>query len=494
MELKIRTLDWKAGFPEAMMNQTTASKLGIHAMDRISIRTQGKRVREIFTNVETIVGILRKGELGISKELKDTLNLKQGQKVDINLINPPESLDFIKKKLNGKRLSGEEINEIIKDVVNNSLSEPEIALFVSGMYKNGMNNKETIELIKAIGYSGNQLKINRKYVGDKHSIGGVPGNRTTPLVISICAAAGLTMPKTSSRAITSAAGTADVIEAIAKVEFSIPEIKKIIKKADACMVWGGALGVVPADSKIIKVEKILKIDPEAQLLASIMSKKIAMGAKYIIIDIPYGKGSKFESKKKALQLKKKFESLGKYFGKKLKCVLTDGTQPIGKGIGPVMELYDVISILDPKKEGPKDLEEKSLLLSAKLLELSGKAKKNKGLEMAKEILHSGKAFKKFKEIIKAQGGNTNRLKLAKLKKNILAKKSGKIKNIVNEKISSMAMVTGCPLDKSCGLYLHVEKGQKVKKGEKLITVYANTKNRLNDAVKFFKKEKPILFR
>lgn len=493
MEFKVRILNWEAGFPEAMINQIAAKKLGIHAMDRIAVRSEGKNPKEVYTNVDTIVGILRENELAVSKELKEALNLKKGQKVDVNLITPPKSLKFIKKKLDKKRLTGKEIREIIDDVVNNSLSEPELALFVSGMYKNGMNTKETISLIKAICNSGNQLRIRRKYIGDKHSIGGVPGNRTTPIVIPICAAAGLTMPKTSSRAITSAAGTADVIEAIAKVSFTIPEIKKIIKKADACMVWGGALGIVPADSKIIKVEKMLKIDPESQLLASIMSKKISMGAKYIIIDIPYGLGSKISTKKKARKLKKKFEYLGRHFNKKLKCVLTDGSQPIGCGIGPAMELKDVISVLNPDEEGPKDLREKSVMLSAELLELSGKAKKGKGEETARELLNNGKAFEKFKQIIKAQDGNLKKIKPAKFEKNVLAQETGKIKKIDNEKISSMAMVTGCPLDKSSGLYIHVAKGQKVKKGEKLITVYSNTKNRLNDAIKFFKKEKPITF-
>ena len=291
-------------------------------------------------------------------------------------------------------------DRIISDIVTNSLSEAEIALFVSAMYKEGMNMKETIYLIKAILKSGKslKLKLKNKKIADKHSIGGIPGNRTTPLIVSICAASGLVIPKSSSRAITTAAGTADVVETIAKVEFSMKELEKIVKKVGACLIWGGSLEIVPADEKIISIEKMLNIDPEAQLLASIMSKKLALGAKYILIDIPYGKTAKV-TKKKALDLKKKFEYLGKHFKKKLKVVLTKGGQPIGNGIGPVLEMKDILKILKHSEDRPLDLENKSVFLAGCLLEMTGKADKGKGIVLAKQILGSGKAFEKFKEII-----------------------------------------------------------------------------------------------
>ena len=489
MKLKVKLLNWNAGVPVAMLHHELAGALGVHIRDRISIKTSSK---EIYTVVDTIGTLIRKNEIAVSSELKERLNLKKGQNVDVNIAEATKSLTFIKKKLNNQTLSEEEIQEIIKDVINNAISESEIAMFVSAMYKYGMNFKETIYLIKAILETGNKLNLKNKLIADKHSIGGIAGNRTTPIIVSICAAAGLIMPKTSSRAITSAAGTADVIEKIASVDFSISDVKKIVKKTGACMVWCGGFGMVPADSKIIKVEKLLKIEPKAQLLASIISKKLAVGSNYILIDIPYGKSAKF-GKKKSLELKRDFEKLGKYFKRKLKVVLTDGSQPIGNGIGPALELIDVLNILNPKKQGPKDLESKSIFLSGELLELTGKAKKGQGERMALEILASGKAFEKFKEIIKAQGGDTNfeKLQPAKFKKNIHAKKSGKIKEIDNKKINALARVAGCPVDKSSGLYLYYHVGKKVKKGEVILTVYSETRSRLNQAVAFYWKEKPI---
>ena len=300
------------------------------------------------------------------------------------------------------------------------------------------------------------------------------------------------MPKTSSRAITTSAGTADVIESIAKVDFNSKEIKKIISKTNGCLVWGGSLGLVPADSKIIQIEKQLKIDPESQLLASIMAKKIALGAKHIVIDIPFGKYAKV-SKQKALLLKQKFEYLGKHFRKNLKVVLTDGSKPMGSGVGPVLELEDVILVLDPTKKGPQDLEEKSLMLAGILLEMTKKSKKGEGISFAREILNSGKAFEKFKQIINAQGGKVKIVSPGKFKKDILAKSNLRVKEINNKIINSLARVAGCPTDKRAGLKIYVSTKSLLKKGDRILTIYAQSKSRLNQAIQFYLKEKPIKF-
>ncbi len=492
MELKIKLLDWSAGLPVAMLDKDTAKKLGVHAKDRILIETISEKPKKFFTIIDTIKELIGKNEIAISSELKKRLGLNKGKKVKVSLAETPPSLIYIKKKLDKQKLSQKEIDQIIIDIVNNSLSEAEIALFVSAMYKSGMDMDEIVYLIKAISKTGNQISFKNKFVVDKHSIGGIPGNRTTPIIVAICATAGLLMPKTSSRAITSAAGTADVMETIAKVEFSAEELKKIVKKTNGCIVWGGSLGMVPADSKIIRIERILKIDPQSQLLASIMSKKLATGSKYILIDIPYGKTAKV-NKKQALELKRKFEYLGKVFKKKLKVVIMKADEPMGNGVGPALELIDVVNVLNPKVQGPKDLEKKSIFLAGQLLEMTGKAKKSQGEKMASEILGSGKAFEKFKEIIKAQKGSLKKITLAKFKKTIYAKKSGTLKEIHNKKINSLARVAGCPVDKLAGLWIYVSLKDKIKKGDKILTIYSESRSRLRGAVKFYKNNSPIKF-
>ncbi|MFA4952911.1 MAG: thymidine phosphorylase [Candidatus Pacearchaeota archaeon] len=484
MKLRVKFLKWSAGVPVVMLNKFTAEEIGIHTQERVSIKTNSK---ELSTIVDIIEGVVGKNEIAVSSELKKIMNLKNKQKVEVSIADSPKSLDYIKKKLNNKSLSYEEINEIIKDIVSNSLSEAEIALFISAMYKQGTSMEETIFLIKAMLNNGNKLSFKNKFVVDKHSIGGIPG-RTTPIVVSICAFAGLIFPKTSSRAITTPAGTADVMETLARVEFSMKELKEIIRKTNACIVWGGGLEMVTADSKLIQIEKLLGIDPEAQLLASIMSKKLAMGSNYILIHIPYGKTAKV-NRKKALNLKKKFEYLGKYFRKKMKVVLIESKGPLGNGVGPVLEMIDVIKVLN-RQQGPKPLEEKSLYLAAEILEMTGKAKKGRGIKLAEEILYSGKALEKFKEIIKAQEGSLNwdKLKLAKFKREIITKKSGKILEIDNKKINLLARIAGCPAEKSSGIYIHFCVGDKIKRGEKIITIYSNSRARLKQAENFYKKE------
>jgi len=490
MELKIKFLKWSTGLLGAMLNKKTAEKLGIHATNRISLKTISRHPKEVFTFVNTLDGLVKENEILVSEETKEWLGLENGQIVDVNLALNPESLFYIKKKLNKKELSQKEINKIMEDIVNNSLSEAEIALFISAMYENGASFKETVFLINSILNSGNKLNLRSKIIADKHSVGGIPGNRTTPLVVSICAAAGLIMPKSSSRAITSAAGTADTIETLAKVEFSLDELKKIVQKTGACMVWGGSLGIVPADEKLIRVEKMLGIDPKSQLLASIMSKKLAFGSTHILIDIPYGKGAKV-SKQKALGLKKEFEKLGRHFHKKIMVVLTDGSQPIGNGIGPGLEINDVLSIFNQEPQRPIDLETKSIFLAGKLLELTKKAKSGKGIKMAREILLSGKAYSKFLEIIKAQQGKVGNVKVSKIKHSILANKTGTVSEIGNKKINELAKVAGAPGNKGSGVYLHAHVSERVKKGHPVLTIYAESKNRLKDAVNFCKKVNPI---
>lgn len=323
-------------------------------------------------------------------------------------------------------------------------------------------------------------------------IGGIAGNRTTPLVVSICAAAGLKIPKSSSRAITSAAGTADTVETISNVELSIEEIKKVVEKTNACLVWGGSLGLAPSDDKMIRVERLLNLDVEPQLLASILAKKIAAGSNRIIIDIPYGSG-KIKTKAKAKALGWKFKRIAKHFNIKVKPIYTLGTQPIGNGVGPVLEMKDILSVLRNEPNCPKDLKEKSIFLSAKLMSLCGILfSKSK----ARKILESGRAYEKFKEIINAQNKSddfdkrVSNLKLAKKQKIIYAEKSGKITEIHNSKINSICRILGTPETNSAGIYLHKHLGE-VNKRDKLMTLYSESEQRLGDGLKFIKEFQPI---
>jgi AMP phosphorylase len=491
MELKVKIFEFSAGRPIAIINQRTADKINVHVGERISISKYGDTV---ISMIDVSKDFVKPEEIAVSEEVLEALSINEGELVEIGLADKPRSTQFIKKKIEGRSLEKEEIAEIIRDIVNNALTEAEIAYFVSSVYKCGMSLKETEDLIWAMVATGKRLNFSGEVV-DKHSIGGIAGNRTTPIIIPICASAGLKMPKTSSRAITSAAGTADVVETIAKVEFTIDEIKKIVEKTNACMVWNGILGLSPADDKLIQTERIINIDPEAQLLASVLSKKIAVGSKIVLIDIPYGKTAKVDYKE-AIILKKKFELLGKKFGLRLIASLTDGSQPIGKGVGPWLEIREIIKILKREKDCSKDLEEKSIMLAGQILELTSKAKKGRGKEFAREILNSGKAFNKFKEIIHAQSGKIPTIeeinhKLGKFKKDIICDKNSKIKSINNKATNFIASISGCPADKGSGIYFHKKAGDKIKKGDKILTIYSESQARLHQATDTYEKLEPV---
>lgn len=262
------------------------------------------------------------------------------------------------------------------------------------------------------------------------------------------------------------------------------------------MVWGGALGLAPADDKIIQVERLISLDPETQLIASILAKKISVGATHILLDIPYGKSAKV-LKNEAEKLALRFGRIAKILKLNLKVILTDGNQPIGNGVGPILELKDILSILKREKNAPKDLENKSLLVAGKLLEMTGKVPARKGFSTAKEILESGRAYKKFKDIILAQGGSLNnlddKLKLAKFSYDIKAEKNGKINFIDNKKISAVARMAGAPVDKDTGLYLYKHLNEEVKKGDKIITIYSETKDKLKECIDLYQYVKPVLY-
>lgn len=483
MKLKIKKLRFLTGRPVCMIHEKTAKKMSLHVGNRVVITNSNQR--KIISIVDTITGIINPHEIAVSEEILEMLNLKNKEAVDVKITEHPKSISFIKEKLKGKRLTKEEIYEIIKDIADNALTEIEVAFFISAVYSKEMSMEEIKNLTKAMVETGNKLKLKGK-IADKHSIGGIAGNRTTPIVVSICSSTGLIMPKTSSRAITSAAGTTDVIEIVAKVEFSVDEIKRIVRKTNACLVWGGALGLAPVDDKIIRIERMVNIDSTSQLLASILSKKISVGSKYILIDIPCGKSAKV-SKKQAEHLKEKFLKLGKLFGLKMKVVLTNGTEPIGNGIGPVLEIKDVLKILKREKDSPKDLEEKSLFLSGELLELTKKAKKGKGIGLARQILNSGKAFEKFNQIIKAQKGRLDGFPKPKFSFSLKAEKRTKIRHIDNHLINKIARFAGCPEDKAAGIYLHKKKGDIAEKRDKILTIYAVSEEKLRQAKDLYNK-------
>lgn len=454
---------------------------GFEALTRIRVSTTTNSIVASLNIINS--NILLPNEIGLSDAAAKKLKISDNDTLQVSHLEPIESLSHVRAKIYNQKLDYNAYNQIITDIVEGDYSNIHLSAFITACAGNRMNIDEISDLTKAMIASGKQLNWNKEIVVDKHSIGGLPGNRTTPLVVAIVAAYGLTMPKTSSRAITSPAGTADTMEVLTNVTLSSEEITAVVEKEGGCFVWGGTAQLSPADDVLIKIEKALDIDSEGQLIASVLSKKSAAGSTHVVIDIPVGETAKVRSEEMAQKLKNHMETVGNAVGLNVKVVITDGTQPVGRGIGPALEAIDILKVLKNETDAPMDLMERSLLLAGELIELSGKVEKGKGTETAKEVLTSGKAYEKFLAICKAQGRFSKPV-LAPYKIKIRAEKSGSLKRIDNRKIAKLAKLSGAPQSKSAGVLLNVHLNDKIEKDDLLFTLFAESQGELNYALEY----------
>lgn len=486
MNLKVKFLGLESGGkPIVILNTEDAGDLGVHSLDRVRVSYKKNSVTAIVNVTEKIV---EKGTIGLHEEVRTILGLKKEELVEVEVAKFPQSLYFIRNKLKGRKLNYDEIKQIVKDVVERSLTDVEISAFVTTLHNTGLDLDEATSLSLAMVEIGKKLKLKRKIICDKHSAGGLPGDKTTLLLVPIIASLGLTIPKTSSRAITSPAGTADRAACLMPVNLTVEEMEKVVEKTNGCIVWGGTLQLAPADDIFIQVEYPLGIDP--LLLPSIMAKKKAVGVTHLVIDIPTGRGAKVKTIGDADLLAKDFIELGRRVGIKVRCAVTYGEQPVGYSIGPALEAKEALEVLCRRKV-VNDLEEKACSLAEMLLTMVGKRNSE---HLVKAALNSRKAMKKMFEIIEAQGGkriNPEDVEVGDYKLEIKSERKGTVLWMDNNGISELARATGAPKDKGAGIILHKKLGDSVRKEEKVLTIYAEKLRKLERASKFLTEENPI---
>ncbi|MDH5636520.1 MAG: AMP phosphorylase [Candidatus Bathyarchaeota archaeon] len=485
MKLKARLLDIQAGGRRiAILDDETASFLGVHSSDRVKITYKQEHLNAIVN----IASNFPRNYIGLYEEISKKLRIKTGENVEVQLAETPESLSYVQAKIGGKRLRKNEVKMIVQDVVERHLSDVELASFVTALYIHGISIDEIEALSKAMVETGSTLTFDKDQILDKHSLGGIPGDKATILIVPIIAAAGFVIPKTSSRAITSPAGTADRVETLCPVNLTVEEIKEVVDKTNGCMVWGGALELAPADDLFIQVEYPLAIDP--LLLPSIMSKKKAIGATHVVIDMPTGRGAKTKTMGEAHALAHDFIDLGKRLGINVQCAVTFGEQPLGYAIGPALEAREALSAI--MGNGPADLREKATSLAGILLEMVGI--KNGKLK-AEDLLKSGKAETKLREIIEAQGGNAKikpeDIECCDKKAEIATSIDGRVLWINNKGIAQVAREAGAPKEKGAGVILKTKLGEHVKKGGVLFEIYAKRNTKLEAAIELAKNLQPI---
>lgn len=482
MKLRVRCLDLDAGGKAiGVINKEDARDLGVHALERIVAR-KGRAKISVLINVSE--RSVLPGDIAVYREVKELLRLRDGDEIEVHPRPEIPTKGYIRKKIDGMELGAKEIREIVDDVVDRDLSDLEQTALITALQIHGLTLNENIAFARAFAETSGEMIRFPGTVVDKHGAGGVPGDKTTILLVPIVAAAGLTIPKTSSRAITDPAGTADRVEVLAPVEHGARHIQEIVRKAGGCMVWGGALNLAPADDLLIQIERPLALDP--LIIPSVLAKKKVVGSKYVVIDIPTGPEAKVRTREEAEKLATKFITVGRKLGMKIECAITRADQPIGYTMGPALEAREALAALMNPRHAPPDVVDKAVSLAGILFRMVGRGDR----KLAERILFSGKAEKKFREIVAAQGGNPKirpadiAVEQNSVQHVVRSAISGHVMNISNRCLVQTAKLAGAPRDRFAGIMVHKKLHDPVRKGEALFTIYAEKPLKLRAAISF----------
>jgi len=447
---------------------------GFQALSKVEVRANGQKIVATL-NVVDDISIVGYAEVGLSEDAFDQMGVEDGHTATVSQAEPLESMGALFRKINGERLSKADFLSIMSDIAQHRYSKIELTAFVVATNRGEMDREEVYFLADAMVSCGRQLDWNSPLVVDKHCIGGIPGNRTSMLVVPIVAAHGMLCPKTSSRAITSPAGTADTMAVLANVELPFEKLSEIVRDHRACLAWGGSADLSPADDVLISVERPLSLDSPAQMVASILSKKVAAGSTHLVLDIPIGPTAKVRSMPEAQRLRQLFEYVAARMNLSLDVVITDGRQPIGFGVGPVLEARDVMRVLENDPRAPNDLRQKALRLAGRLIECDPDIRGGDGFAIARDILDSGRALASMNAMIQAQGArdfNHNQPRLGSLTFEAIAAGNGVVTGIDNFHIARIARLAGAPKVESAGVDLMRKLGDVVNIGDVLYRVHA----------------------
>jgi thymidine phosphorylase len=446
---------------------------GFEALSQVELRARGAPVVATLYLATDHRLALEEDEAGLSEATWRLLGAQEGETVTVSHPAPVESLGRVRAKLHGRRLGRADFDAIVRDVVAGRYADVHVACFLSACGAGGLSREEMVDLTRAMVDAGERIDWGTSPVVDKHCVGGLPGNRTTLVVVPIVAAAGLCIPKTSSRAITSPAGTADVMETLAPVDLDLAAVRRVVEREGACVAWGGAMRLSPADDVLIRVERPLEIDTGGQLVASILSKKAAAGSTHVVIDVPVGPTAKVRDAAAAAALGADLTEVGRAVGLVVDVVTTDGSQPVGRGIGPALEARDVLGVLRNEPDAPQDLRERALALAGRVIEFSPAVPRGSGAALARAILDDGRAWRKFQAVCEAQGGM--RIPgVAPCTHAWTAPRAGTVAAIDNRRLARIAKLAGAPAARTAGVDLHVALGSAVEPGQPLFTLHAET--------------------
>lgn len=399
-------------------------------------------------------------------------------------------MDFkslIQKKRDGFALTKEEIEFFAFSAANETVPDYQLSAMLMAIFFNSLNEEETLWLTDAMARSGDMADLSGidGIKGDKHSTGGV-GDKTTLIVAPVVASCGVRMAKMSGRGLGHTGGTVDKLESIPNFRTSLAteEFADIVNNCGLC-VAGQSGRLCPADKKLYGLRDVTAtVDNMPLIASSIMSKKLAGGADCIVLDVKCGSGAFMKDEESAARLAEKMVEIGRGAGRKIAALITDMDRPLGKNIGNSLEVIEAVETL--KGNGPEDLTEISVLLSAKLLELAGKGTSEDCKALAKSKIDDGSALKKLAEMVKLQGGDENYIldtelfPRARYSRKVMASESGYISSMNTEGVGSVCVSLGAgrqkkedSVDASAGIIIEKKTGDYVEKGEVLATLFCS---------------------
>ncbi len=406
-------------------------------------------------------------------------------------------VDIITKKRYGFKLLKEEIDFFVKGIVNGSIPDYQASALLMAICLKGMDNEETLNLTLAMAHSGDIVDLSGipSIKVDKHSTGGV-GDKTTLILGPIVASLGVPVAKMSGRGLGHTGGTIDKLESIPGfcTELSQDEFIDIVKNIGLA-VAGQTGNLAPADKKLYALRDVTgTIESIPLISASIMSKKLAAGADAIVLDVKVGSGAFMKTLEDARMLARTMVGIGNGAGKKTVAVITDMDRPLGKAVGNALEVKEAIDVLSGN--GPEDITDVCITLAGKMLELAGKGDFNKCAILAEEAIKDGRALERLKQMIKEQKGlaqvvdNTDLLPKANFIIEYLSPSEGYLESIISDKLGIASMLLGAgratkesSIDPAAGIVLTKKPGDRVKKGEPLMILHANSESLFDDSIK-----------
>jgi thymidine phosphorylase len=414
------------------------------------------------------------GEVGLDAATFDRLGVPDGAPVLVRAIAAPRERALLTRKIRGDALSAHEYARLLREVLDGRYERAELAAFLVSATQR-LSDEEVGHLARARADLAQTLCWDEPMVVDKHSIGGVPGSRITLIVVPIVAAFGMAMPKTSSRAITSAAGTADAMETLARVDLTPEQVQGCVRRAQACIAWNGRLNHSVLDEVMNAITRPLGLDSARWAVASILSKKKAAGSTHVIVDLPWGPGTKLADARAAQELGQLFESTGKALGLQVRALATAGDRPIGRGVGPALEVRDVLAILRGDSDAAHDLKEKALLFASHILAWHPRVGSvEAGRQLAQDLLASGAALQALEAIVDAQGRRETPVLPGACTHEILARREGRVQSIDGWAVADLARAAGAPVDLGAGVDVLCAVGQHVAAGQVLLRIHAST--------------------